>query len=172
MSCRVGCTVFGAQPADRETKAEVARVPEEVHHRAPRCAVICSSGAAICALPLGAEGRRQRLPSFAANDELELAATVRQPLGRLIESTACPTTVLPEAPVPEQAITLTRPPDARAPSGHLPAPTTPTAPTPAASPADGSHRHRPRCPQDGDEMSRTRRHISEAVHPKLKMGFA
>jgi transposase InsO family protein len=38
--------------------------------------------------------------------------------------------------------------------------TTTTAPTTTASPKNAS----PRCPRDGDEMSRTCRHISEAVH--------
>src|SRR6266511_444387 len=36
-ACRLGCTVFAAQPADRETKAEVTGVPEEVHQRARCC---------------------------------------------------------------------------------------------------------------------------------------
>jgi transposase InsO family protein len=38
-------------------------------------------------------------------------------------------------------------------------------PRPPPPPHQRPHprRHRPRCPQDGDEMSRTRRHISETV---------
>ena len=44
--------------------------------------------------------------------------------------------------------------------------TTSTASTTAASPVDASPRHRLRCPQDGDEMSRKCRHISESVQPK------
>ncbi len=50
----------------------------------------------------------------------QLQTTGSQP----IVSTACPTHVLPEAPVPEQAMTLTQAPDARTPHGNLHAPTT------------------------------------------------
>jgi hypothetical protein len=46
-----------------------------------------------------------------------------------IVSTACPTNVLPEAPVPEQAMKLTRPPDATTPLADLHAPTTASAHT-------------------------------------------
>src|ERR1700736_1863597 len=49
----------------------------------------------------------------------QLQTTGSQPI---VSVTACPTYVLPEAPVPEQPETLTRPPDTRTPCGDLHAP--------------------------------------------------
>src|ERR1700730_6350697 len=56
----------------------------------------------------------------------QLQTTGSQPI---VSVTACPTYVLPEAPVPEQPETLTRPPDTRTPCGDLHAPTTGNART-------------------------------------------
>src|SRR6202011_2364013 len=63
----------------------------------------------------------------------QLQTTGSQPI---VSVTACPTYVLPEAPVPEQPETLTRPPDTRTPSGDLHAPTTRIAPT---APSNSDH---------------------------------
>jgi hypothetical protein len=51
----------------------------------------------------------------------QLQTTGSQPI---VSATACPTSFLPEAPVPEQPATLTRPPDATTPRNDLHAPTT------------------------------------------------
>src|SRR5881296_1517899 len=51
----------------------------------------------------------------------QLQTTGSQPI---VSATACPTSFLPEAPVPEQHPTLTRPPDTTAPRRDLHAPTT------------------------------------------------
>src|SRR6266536_628198 len=51
----------------------------------------------------------------------QLQTTGSQPI---VSATACPTSFLPEAPVPEQPVTLARPRDARTPWGDLHAPTT------------------------------------------------
>src|SRR5712691_6524328 len=63
----------------------------------------------------------------------QLQTTGSQPI---VSVTACPTYVLPEAPVPEQPVTLTRHPDARTPYGDLHAPTTATGRT---APSTSSH---------------------------------
>ena len=67
------------------------------------------------------------------------------------------------------------------PALHRPAPrtrrlpattTTSTASTTAASPKADPRRHRLRCPQDGAEMSRNCRHISESVQPRAATSCA